>query len=67
MLYSVVEPIEIKLQLVDKIQLGDEIEASFFVLDNRGDKLNSSLHSFLNFFITSLNNYVSFGYNYFFL
>ncbi|KAH7645811.1 nuclear pore membrane glycoprotein 210-like protein [Dermatophagoides farinae] len=54
--YSVVEAIDIKIQMADKIELGHSIQGTFFVLDNRGKRLHSSLHKFLDLIITSSNN-----------
>ncbi|OTF71211.1 nuclear pore membrane glycoprotein 210-like protein, partial [Euroglyphus maynei] len=54
--YSVVEPIDIKIQMVDKIELGRSVQGTFYVLDNRGNRLDSSLHKFLDLSITSSNN-----------
>lgn len=60
--YSVVEAIDLKLNLIDKIELGGEVVGEFYILDNRGMRLHSSLHEFLDFVIVSSNNFLSFRY-----
>ncbi|KAJ6218542.1 hypothetical protein RDWZM_009699, partial [Blomia tropicalis] len=59
--YSVVEAIDLKLNLIDKIELGGEVVGEFYILDNRGMRLHSSLHEFLDFVIVSSNNFLSFS------
>lgn len=60
--YSVVEAIAVKVDLIDKIELGATVEGTFHVLDNRGFKLPSVLHFILDFAIISSNNFLKIGY-----
>lgn len=46
--YSVVEPSSIEIIITDKMQLGSTVEGSILVLDNRNQKLSSSMHQYLN-------------------
>nr|XP_027197064.1 nuclear pore membrane glycoprotein 210-like [Dermatophagoides pteronyssinus] len=54
--YSIVEPIDIKIQMMDKIELGRSVQGSFYIVDNRGNRIDSSLHKYLDLVITSSNN-----------
>ena len=51
-----------KVNLIDKIQLGSVVQGTFYVLDNRGIKLHSSLHSGLDFEVVSSNNFLVIRY-----
>lgn len=44
-----VEAIDIRVEVVDKIQLGGQTQARFSVIDNRGERLPSSLHALFDF------------------
>lgn len=56
--YSVVEAVDFSVNIIDKIQLGTSVEGVFHVIDNRGQRIDSSLHSYLDISIVSSNNFV---------
>ena len=66
MTYSVVEALDVKVNIIDKIELGAKVEGSFYVLDNRGMRLHSSLHSMLDFAVISSNNFLTIRYSYYY-
>lgn len=51
-----VEALDVNVDLIDKIELGAVVEGTFFVLDHRGMKMHSSLHSILA--VVTSNNFL---------
>ena len=47
--YFVVIAGQIQVSIIDKIELGQEVLGTFVLLDNRGQKIESSLHSYFKF------------------
>lgn len=58
--FSVVEALDVNLDLIDKVELGSTVKGTFYVLDHRGMKMHSSLHSILN--VVTSNSFLEIRY-----